>query len=167
VFKCLGRWRHPGLGPWSTGGPWAGTKMMIITNQIPMNTNITQKFSFLLALKKNVIGPWPWLPHPLILRPGHITIDKITDIITITRQKPAYGRQGLAAVSLRASGAQLGRGKWSFFVTDTQTHTHFINNNKNQTLSSAPDTGQLGMCTGWARSSRDPPGDLALAGNEG
>ena len=57
VFKCLGRWRHPGLGPWSTGGPWAGTKMMkIITNRIPIDINVTQKFSFLLA-KKNVIGP--------------------------------------------------------------------------------------------------------------
>ena len=28
-----------------------------------------------------------------------------------TRPMPAYGRQGLAGVSLRASGAQLGRGK--------------------------------------------------------
>ena len=36
----------------------------------------------------------------------------------ITRPKPAYGRQGLAGRSLRASGAQLGSGKWSFFVTD-------------------------------------------------
>ena len=122
VFKCLGRWRRPGLGPWSMGGPWAGTKMMIITNRIPMNINITQKFRFLLALKKCHWSPWPWLPHPLILRPRHITIIKITDIIPITRQKPAYGRQGLAAVSLRASGAQLGRGKWSFFVT----HKHCI-----------------------------------------
>ena len=37
VFKCLGRWRRPGLGPWSMGGPWAGTKMMIITHRIPIN----------------------------------------------------------------------------------------------------------------------------------
>ena len=40
-------------------------------------------------------------------------------IIIITWPKPAYGRQGLAGGSLRASGAQLGSGKWSFFVTDT------------------------------------------------
>ena len=40
----------------------------------------------------------------------------ITVIIT-TRPKPAFGRQGLGGVSLCASGAQLGRGMWSFFVT--------------------------------------------------
>ena len=40
-----------------------------------------------------------------------ITISIVIVIIMITRPKPAYGRQGLAAVSLRASGAQLGRGK--------------------------------------------------------
>ena len=44
-------------------------------------------------------------------------------IIIITRPKPAYGRQGPTNVLLRASGAQLGSGKWSFFVTDTQTIT--------------------------------------------
>ena len=42
--------------------------------------------------------------------------------IIITRPKPAYGRQGLAGGSLRASGAQLGSGKWWFFVTNR----HFI-----------------------------------------
>ena len=40
-------------------------------------------------------------------------------LIIVTRPKLAYGGQGLAGVSLCASGAQLGRGKWSFFVTDT------------------------------------------------
>ena len=44
-------------------------------------------------------------------------------IIIITRPKPAYGRQGLAGGSLRASGAQLGSGKWWFFVTHRQTNT--------------------------------------------
>ena len=44
-------------------------------------------------------------------------------IINFTRQKPAYGQKGLAGGSLRASGAQLGSGKWWFFVTDTQTDT--------------------------------------------
>ena len=34
-------------------------------------------------------------------------------IIIITRPKPAYDRQGLAAVSLRASGAQLGSDDFS------------------------------------------------------
>ena len=48
----------------------------------------------------------------------------IVNIINIfTRPKLVYGRQGLAGVSLRAFGAQLRRGKWSFFVTHTQTHT--------------------------------------------
>ena len=47
-----------------------------------------------------------------------VTLDKSSNlaffiiiIIIITRPKPANGRQGLAGVSLRASGAQLGRGK--------------------------------------------------------
>ena len=40
-----------------------------------------------------------------------IFITIIITIIIITRPKPAYDRQGLAAISLRASGAQLGRGK--------------------------------------------------------
>ena len=44
-------------------------------------------------------------------------------IIKDIRPKPTYGRQGLAGRSLRASGAQLGSGKWSFFVTDKQTNT--------------------------------------------
>ena len=35
------------------------------------------------------------------------TIVIIIIIIIITRPKPAYGRQGLANISLRASGAQL------------------------------------------------------------
>ena len=35
----------------------------------------------------------------------------IIAIIIITRPKPAYGRQGLAGLLLRASGAQLGMGK--------------------------------------------------------
>ena len=47
-------------------------------------------------------------------------------IIIITMPKPAYGRQGLAGVSLRASGAQLRRGKCSFFVTHTQTLHHNV-----------------------------------------
>ena len=46
-----------------------------------------------------------------------------TIIIIITRPKPAYGRQGLAGGSLRTSGAQLWRGKWSFFVTNRQRNT--------------------------------------------
>ena len=33
---------------------------------------------------------------------------------------------GLAGVSLCASSAQFGRGKWLFFVTDTQTHTQTL-----------------------------------------
>ena len=48
-----------------------------------------------------------------------------TIIIIITRPKPAYGRQGLAGSSLRASGAQLLSGKWSFFVT----HKHTLHQN--------------------------------------
>ena len=44
-------------------------------------------------------------------------------IIINTRPRPAYGRQGLAGGSLRASGAQLGSGKWWFFVTHKQTNT--------------------------------------------
>ena len=40
-----------------------------------------------------------------------IVIDIIVNVIIITRPKPAYGRQGLAGSSLRASGAQLGSGK--------------------------------------------------------
>ena len=51
-----------------------------------------------------------------------IVITIITITIIITRPKPAFGRQGLGGVSLRASGAQLGRGMWSFFVT----HKHCI-----------------------------------------
>ena len=47
-------------------------------------------------------------------------------IIIITRPKPAYGRQGLAGGSLRASGAQLGSEKWWFFLTHKHTHRHFI-----------------------------------------
>ena len=43
-------------------------------------------------------------------------------IINFTRQKPAYGQKGLAGGSLRASGAQLGSGKWWFFLTDTHTN---------------------------------------------
>ena len=35
-------------------------------------------------------------------------------------------RQGLAGGSLCASDAQLGSGKWWFFVTDTQTHHHNV-----------------------------------------
>ena len=41
-------------------------------------------------------------------------------IIIITRPKPAFGRQGLAGRPLRASRAQLGSGKWSFFMTNTR-----------------------------------------------
>jgi len=48
----------------------------------PKQAKTTQIFSFLLA-KKCHWSPWPWLPRSLILRPGHITIDKITDIIII------------------------------------------------------------------------------------
>ena len=55
-----------------------------------------------------------------------IFITIIITIIIIARPKPAYDRQGLAAVSLRASGAQLGRGKWSFFVTNKHTLHHNI-----------------------------------------
>ena len=44
--------------------------------------------------------------------------------------------------------------------------TIIINININQTLSSAPGTELLGTCRGWAKSSRDPPGGLALAGNK-
>ena len=44
-------------------------------------------------------------------------------IINFTRQKPAYGQKGLTGGSLRVSGAQLGSGKWWFFVTDTHTNT--------------------------------------------
>ena len=44
------------------------------------------------------------------------------NIYIITRPKPAYGQQGLAGSSLHASGAQLGSGKWWFFVTNR----HFI-----------------------------------------
>ena len=44
-------------------------------------------------------------------------------IIIITRPKPAYGRHGLAACSLHASGAQLESGKWWFLVTHKQTNT--------------------------------------------
>ena len=54
------------------------------------------------------------------------TTNIIIIIIIITRPKPAYGWQGLANISLRASGAQLGRGKCSFFVTHTQTLHHNI-----------------------------------------
>ena len=39
------------------------------------------------------------------------TTNIIIIIIIITRPKPSYGRQGLANISLRASGAQLGSGK--------------------------------------------------------
>ena len=48
-------------------------------------------------------------------------------IIIITRPKPAYGQQGLAGCSLRASGAQLGNGKW-WFSWQTNRHTlhHYI-----------------------------------------
>ena len=42
-------------------------------------------------------------------------------IIIITRPKPAYGRQGLAGGSLRASSAQLGSDHFSL-----QTHKHCI-----------------------------------------
>ena len=47
-------------------------------------------------------------------------------LLILTRPKSAWGWQGLAGGSLRASGAQLGSGKWSFFVTYTQTNRHFI-----------------------------------------
>ena len=47
----------------------------------------------------------------------------VITFIIITRPKLAYGRQGLVGDSLRASSAQLGSGKWCFFVTDKQTHT--------------------------------------------
>ena len=43
-------------------------------------------------------------------------------IIIITRPKPASSRQGLAAVLLCASGAQLGRGKCSFFRDRHELH---------------------------------------------
>ena len=46
----------------------------------------------------NVKGGWLLLPAFQLL---------IIIIIIITRPKPAYGRQGLANISLRASGAQL------------------------------------------------------------
>ena len=40
-----------------------------------------------------------------------IIIIIIINIIIFTRPKPAYGRQGLAGCSLRASAAQLGSGE--------------------------------------------------------
>ena len=46
-------------------------------------------------------------------------------IIIITRPKPGYGRQGLPGVSLRASRAQLMKGKVLIFC-DTHRNTHFI-----------------------------------------
>ena len=49
----------------------------------------------------------------------------IITIIIITRPKPASGLKGLAGVSLLASGAQLMRGKCSFFC-DKQTLRHNI-----------------------------------------
>ena len=57
-------------------------------------------------------------------------------IIIITRPKPAYGWQGLAGGSLEASGAQLGSGKWWFFVTDKHTHTLFHSSSSSASLSS-------------------------------
>ena len=46
-------------------------------------------------------------------------------LIILNRPKPAYGRQGLANVSLRASGAQLGVDDFSIH-TNTQTLHHNI-----------------------------------------
>ena len=51
-----------------------------------------------------VITSWMFV----YFRDSFITIHQVS-IIIITRPKPAYGRQGLTGVSLRASGAQLGR----------------------------------------------------------
>ena len=45
--------------------------------------------------------------------------------IILTRPKPGYGQQGLANVSLRASGAQLGVDDFSLH-TNTQTLHHNI-----------------------------------------
>ena len=47
-------------------------------------------------------------PHP---RHKFSAISQLITIILITRQKQAYGRQGLAVGSLRAYGAQLRSGK--------------------------------------------------------
>ena len=68
---------------------------------------------------------WSLLPlSPIIVIIIAMIIIMITIcIIIITRPKPAYGRQGLAGRSLRASAAQLGSGKWWFFVT---AHKHCI-----------------------------------------
>ena len=64
------------------------------------------------------------LPSNIAELPAELLQPKTRDLNQIsisftTRPKPAYSRQGLAGCSLCASGAQLGSGKWSFFVTDT------------------------------------------------
>ena len=65
-----------------------------------------------------VLGSEPWrtcVRYSHCLDPRVIAIiasvEVIIIIIIITRPKPAYGRQGLAGGSLRASSAQLGSGK--------------------------------------------------------
>ena len=63
--------------------------------------------TIILAEQPGGGGVWHYLLIIMII---------IMVIIIITRPKPAYGRQGLAGGSLRASGAQLGSGK-------LQTHT--------------------------------------------
>ena len=56
-----------------------------------------------------------------------ITIIIITNNLFITtRPKPAFGRRGLAGVSLCASGAQIGR----MIVCDTQTDRQTLRHNR-------------------------------------
>ena len=84
--------------------------------------NILINFTILSLIYINFkILSTQWCNHQLTRLIDIITIFIVTIIIIIiiTRSKPAYDRQGIVG----ASSAQLGSGKWSFFVTDRQTNT--------------------------------------------
>ena len=84
----------------------------------------------------------------------------ITIIIITTRPMPAYGRQGLAGVSLRASGAQLGRIESDDFSWHTGRHCIIIY------ISPSPSSPSSSPSSCSPRSSaRIQPGDLL--GNAG
>ena len=90
--------------------------------------DISEKMSSSEELREKFAGGqdwsrWKWNPLFIIIIIIVIIVVIITIIIIITRPKPAYGRQGLAGRSLCASGAQLGKGQWSFSLPDTHTNT--------------------------------------------
>ena len=71
---------------------------------------------------------------------SNIMIIIIIIIIIITRPKLAYGRQGLAGVSLHASGAQLGQKRSDHFSWQTDKHTlhHNVYKSSSSSTSSSP-----------------------------